>query len=56
LRVIVRTDASPFSVDRNGVVKAVLCHDFVGNDYTIHMEFGEELSNAEVRQVIGLKQ
>jgi CRP-like cAMP-binding protein len=55
LRVTVRTDASPFSVDRNGVVKAVQCHDFVGNDYSIHMEFGEVLSRAEVHQVIGLK-
>jgi CRP-like cAMP-binding protein len=56
LRVIVRADASPFSVDRNGVVKAVQCHDFVGNDYTIHMEFGKVLSIAEVYQVTGLKQ
>jgi len=55
LRVTVRTDVSAVSVDRNGVVKAVQCHDYVGNDYTIHMEFGEVLSNAEVSQVIGQK-
>ncbi len=55
LRVTVRTDVSAVSVHRNGIVKAVQCHDYVGNDYTIHMEFGEELSNAEVSQVTGLK-
>ena len=55
LRVTVRTDVSAVSVHRNGIVKAVQCHDYVGNDYTIHMEFGEELSSAEVSQVIGSK-
>jgi CRP-like cAMP-binding protein len=55
LRVTVRTDVSAVSVHRNGIVKAVQCHDYVGNDYTIHMEFGEELSSAEMSQVIGSK-
>lgn len=55
LRVTVRTDVSAVSLHRNGIVKAVQCHDYVGNDYTIHMEFGEALSNAEVSQVTGLK-
>ncbi len=51
--VTVRTDLSPHSVQRNGVIKAVQCHDFVGNDYTIHMEFQKTLSSAEVSQAIG---
>ncbi len=55
LRVSVRTAFSPFTVERKGVVKAVQCHDFVGNDYSIHMEFEKSLSNAEVQQVVGLR-
>jgi hypothetical protein len=51
--VTVRTDLSTHPVQRNGVVKAVQCHDFVGNDYTIHMEFQEILSSAEVAQAVG---
>jgi CRP-like cAMP-binding protein len=51
LRVTVRTDVSAVSVHKNGIVKAVQCHDYVGNDYTIHLEFGEELSSAEVSQL-----
>lgn len=53
VNVTVRTDLSPNPVQRNGVVKAVHCHDFVGNDYTIHMEFQETLSSAEVSQAVG---
>ncbi|TKB27045.1 cyclic nucleotide-binding domain-containing protein [Desulfopila sp. IMCC35006] len=53
VNVTVRTDLSPHSVQRKGVIKAVQCHDFVGNDYTIHMEFQETLSSAEVSQAIG---
>jgi hypothetical protein len=51
--VTVRTDLSTHPVQRNGVIKAVQCHDFVGNDYTIHMEFQETLSSAEVSQAVG---
>ena len=56
LRVTVRTAFSPFAVERRGIVKAVQCHDFVGNEYSIHMEFEESLSNSEVQQVVGLRQ
>jgi len=55
LEVTVRTDVSAEPIPRKGVVKAVQCHDFVGNDYTIHMEFDEALSNAEVHQAVGRK-
>ncbi len=55
VRVTVRTDLSAEPVQRNGVVKAVHCHDFVGNDYTIHMEFQQALSPAEVSQAVGKK-
>ncbi len=55
LQVVVRTDVSTQSVHRTGVVKAVQCHDYVGNDYTIHMEFKKALSNAEVWQAVGRK-
>ena len=53
--VTVQTDLSPHSVQRTGVVKAVQCHDFVGNDYTIHLEFQKTLSSAEVAEVAGKK-
>lgn len=55
LGVTVQTDLSPHTVQRNGVVKAVQCHDFVGNDYTIHLEFQKTLSSAEVSLVAGKK-
>ncbi len=53
--VIVQTDLSPHSVQRNGVIKAVQCRDFVGNEYTIHLEFQKTLSSAEFSQVAGKK-
>lgn len=55
LSVNVRTDVSTESIHRKGVVKAVQCYDFVGNDYTIHMEFKDALSNAELSQAVGRK-
>jgi CRP-like cAMP-binding protein len=55
VRVVVRTDVSAQSVDRTGVVKAVQCHDYVGNDYTIHLEFKKALSSSEVWQAVGRK-
>ncbi len=53
VRVTVQTDFSSHPVQRKGVVKAVQCHDFVGNDYTIHLEFQENLSSAEISQAVG---
>ena len=55
VRVTARTDVSTEPVQRKGVIKAVHCHDFVGNDYTIHMEFQESLSPAEVALAVGKK-
>ncbi len=55
LEMTVRTDVSTESVRRNGLVKAVQCHDYVGNDYTIHMEFENELSLEEFYQAVGRK-
>jgi len=55
LKVTVRTVFSNESLQRNGVVKAVKCHDYVGNHYTIHMKFDEELSNEEVYQATSRK-
>ena len=55
VQVSVRTDCSGDPIQRNGVIKAVHCHDFVGNDYTIHLEFQQPLSPAEVSQAVGKK-
>jgi hypothetical protein len=32
---------------------AVRCFDFVGNDYSLHVEFESELSNSEIHQAVG---
>lgn len=53
IRVNIRTDASRTSFSCNAVVKAVRCHDFVGNDYSVHVEFQDELSQMEMQQVAG---
>ena len=55
LRVSIRGDISTVSLQKDGVVKSVQCHDYVGNDYAIHMEFGETLSDVELVQVVGRK-
>lgn len=50
IRVNIRHDASAVNLLRIGQVMAVRCHDFVGNDYSLHVEFETELSNGDIPQ------
>ena len=50
VRVIIRPDNSITPLQKNGMVKAVRCHDFVGNDYSVHLEFDDILGATEVAQ------
>ena len=50
VRVIIRPDNSISPIQKSGMVKAVRCHDFVGNDYSVHLEFDEILGATEVSQ------
>ena len=50
VKVIIRPDNSIAPLQKNGMVKAVRCHDFVGNDYSVHLEFDELLGATEVSQ------
>ena len=52
IRVNIRPDAAPITVLCIGKVMAVRCHDFIGNDYSLHIEFDHELSSAEIQKVV----
>jgi len=53
VRVGIRPDATAALLQRVGKVMAVRCFDFVGNDYSLHVEFESELSNSEIHQAVG---
>ncbi|MFH0785440.1 MAG: cyclic nucleotide-binding domain-containing protein [Pseudomonadota bacterium] len=53
IRVNIRPDSAAEPLLRIGKVMAVRCHDFIGNDYSLHIQFEEELSNAEIHLVVG---
>jgi hypothetical protein len=36
-------------------VKAVRCNDFVGNDYSVHLQFDEKIGVTEVSQAAARK-
>jgi len=51
IRVTIRPDGSLSSIMRIGKVMAVRCHEFVNNDYSLHVQFDLELNNAEIMQI-----
>ena len=53
IRVNIRTDTAVSSFSCDALVMAVRCHDYVGNDYSLHVEFQKELSKVEMQQVVG---
>ncbi|MBU1567871.1 MAG: cyclic nucleotide-binding domain-containing protein [Proteobacteria bacterium] len=53
IRVNIRPDVSTAPLLRIGKVMAVRCHDFVGSDYSLHIQFENELSSMEIQQVVG---
>lgn len=50
IRVHLRSKAAAQLLARTGKVMAVRCHDFVGNEYSLHVRFDSELSSSEVLQ------
>jgi CRP-like cAMP-binding protein len=52
IRVNIRADGSAIPLQRIGKVMAVRCHDFIGNDYSLHVEFDVELASAEFQQAV----
>jgi CRP-like cAMP-binding protein len=53
IKVNIRPDGSSAPLLRIGKVMAVRCHDFIGNDYSLHIEFDVALASAEMQQVAG---
>ena len=53
IRITMRSDSSNASVTCNAKVMAVRCCDFIGSDYSLHVEFPQELDNAQLQQVLG---
>ncbi|NNF45482.1 MAG: cyclic nucleotide-binding domain-containing protein [Desulfofustis sp.] len=50
VKVIIRPDNWLAPLQKNGMVKAVRCHDLISNDYSVHLEFDDLLGAAEVSQ------
>jgi hypothetical protein len=48
IRIHLRPKAAMQPLVRTGQVMAVLCHDFVGNEYSLHVHFDMELESNEV--------
>lgn len=53
IRITMRSDNSNASVTCNAKVMAVRCCDFIGSDYSLHVEFPKELDNTQLQQVVG---
>jgi CRP-like cAMP-binding protein len=53
IKVNIRPDGSSAPLLRIGKVMAVRCHDFIGNDYSLHIEFDVALASAEMQQIVG---
>ena len=51
IRVHLQPKAAAQPLARVGKVMAVRCHDFVGNEYTLHVHFETELTGSEVLQL-----
>ena len=52
IKVSIHPEAASVTILRAGKVMAVRCHDFIGNDYSLHVEFDSELSSAEIQKVV----
>jgi hypothetical protein len=53
IRVSMSPEASLAPLMRIGKVMAVRCHEFVNNDYSLHVQFEIELNNTEIQQFAG---
>lgn len=53
LRVSMNAGIAANELIRIGTVQAVRDMDRIGNEYSLHLEFSERLSNSEVQQILG---
>lgn len=53
LRVSISAGITATVIVRTGTVQAVRDMDRIGNEYSLHLEFSERLSNSEVQQILG---
>lgn len=51
IRITIRTDISVPSLILDGVVVAVRCHDFIGNEYSLHVKFNKQITSTDIQQV-----
>jgi len=51
LKVSINTGTTPPTLVRTGRVQAVRDMDRIGNEYSLHLEFNERLSNTELQQI-----
>lgn len=52
IRAVLQPDGVQQGIQRTGKVMAVHCNDFVGNDYSLHVEFDQELTPAEIHRLL----
>ena len=55
VNVVIKPEHSVTAIDKNGLVKAVRCHDFVGNDYSVHLQFDTAIDGTKVAQAAAKK-
>jgi hypothetical protein len=55
LKIAIKPEQATVPMLRTGLVKAVRSYDFVGNDYSVHVEFDDLLSSTEVAQAAAKK-
>ena len=53
ISINMRADNSNGSVTCKAKVMAVRCCDFIGSDYSLHVQFQQELDNIQLQQVLG---
>lgn len=52
IRIALPTSTPVAPLYYNGTIIAVRCHDFIGNEYSLHIEFDKLLDSAKLQQVI----
>ncbi len=52
IRITINTGTASSLLIRTGTIQAVRDMDLIGNEYSLHLEFTKQLSNAELQQVV----
>lgn len=53
IRITIRPENSNATIACNAKIMAVRCCDFIGSDYSLHVEFQQELDHSQLQQVLG---